>query len=193
MRSDPATLEIMRSYFNAIASGMGHVIERTSYTTFVKESADFATALAAPNGDFYVYPRSVGVTIFLGLSLKKAIEACEPFEEGDIIITNDPYTTDGLATHLPDVHVFKPIFVNGQIISYAWAFVHCSDVGGLVPASISPLATDIHQEGLRIAPVKLYRRGELNQDVKSFLDANSRVVEVNAGSGQYSGITIKVW
>ncbi|MGJ9385814.1 hydantoinase B/oxoprolinase family protein [Salipaludibacillus sp. CF4.18] len=181
MRSDPATLEIMRSYFNAIASGMGHVIERTSYTTFVKESADFATALAAPNGDFYVYPRSVGVTIFLGLSLKKAIEACEPFEEGDIIITNDPYTTDGLATHLPDVHVFKPIFENGQIISYAWAFVHCSDVGGLVPASISPLATDIHQEGLRIAPVKLYRRGELNKDVKSFLDANSRVPQLNFG------------
>ncbi|MDO3408203.1 hydantoinase B/oxoprolinase family protein [Saccharibacillus sp. CPCC 101409] len=181
MRTDPATLEIMRSYYNAIASGMGHIIERTSFTTFVKESADFATALAAPSGEFYVYPKTVGVTIFLGLSVAKAVESVGPLEEGDIVITNDPYTTDGLATHLPDVHVFKPVFSNGELISYAWAFVHCSDVGGLVPSSISPEATDIHQEGLRIPPVKLYRRGERSEDVYTFLNANSRVPQLNEG------------
>jgi N-methylhydantoinase B len=181
MRTDPVTLEIMRSYFNAIASGMGHIIERTSMTTFVKESADFATALAAPSGEFFVYPQSIGVTIFMGLSLQQAISECEPLEPGDIVITNDPYSTDGLATHLPDVHVFKPIFVDGELISYAWSFVHCSDVGGLVPASISPLATDIHQEGLRIPPVKLYRKGKENKDVISFLNGNSRVPGLNMG------------
>lgn len=182
MRTDPVTLEIMRSYFNAIASGMGHIIERTSMTTFVKESADFATALAAPSGQFFVYPQSIGVTIFMGLSLQQAIQSCrEELEPGDIIITNDPYSTDGLATHLPDVHVFKPIFVDGELISYAWSFVHCSDVGGLVPASISPLATDIHQEGLRIPPVKLFRAGNPNRDVLSFLDNNSRVPGLNMG------------
>lgn len=182
MRSNPAQLEIMRSYFNAIATGMGHVIERTSFTTFVKESADFATALATPEGEFYMYPKSVGVTIFLGLSLRKAIESVgEEIEEGDIIITNDPYTTDGLATHLPDVHVFKPIFHDGKLVSYAWAFVHVSDVGGLVPASISPTATDVHQEGLRIPPVKLYRKGKPNKDVLSFLRLNSRVADLNEG------------
>ncbi|MCQ6561284.1 hydantoinase B/oxoprolinase family protein [Paenibacillus mendelii] len=181
MRANPATLEIMRSYFNAIASGMGHVIERTSFTTFVKESADFATALAVPSGEFYVYPKTVGVTIFMGLSLQKAVEACGTLEPGDIVITNDPYSTDGLATHLPDVHVFKPIFVDGELISYAWAFVHVSDVGGLVPASISPKATDIHQEGLRIPPVKLYRKGEANPDVHLLLNANSRVPHLNLG------------
>ncbi|MBM7610690.1 N-methylhydantoinase B [Lysinibacillus composti] len=181
MRTDPAQLEIMRSYFNAIASGMGHVIERTSFTTFVKESADFATALATPDGEFFVYPKTVGVTIFMGLSLKRAIDECGPFEPGDIVITNDPYSTNGLATHLPDVHVFKPIFVNGEIISYAWAFVHVSDVGGLVPASISPTATDIHQEGLRIPPVKLYKAGIENKEVVALLNANSRVPHLNYG------------
>ncbi|AET61446.1 hypothetical protein HPL003_23640 [Paenibacillus terrae HPL-003] len=181
MKTDPATLEIMRSYYNAIAAGMGHIIERTSFTTFVKESADFATALATPSGEFFVYPKTVGVTIFLGLSLQRAAEACEPLEPGDIIITNEPYSTDGLATHLPDVHVFKPIFVDGELISYAWAFVHCSDVGGLVPSSISPEATDIHQEGLRIPPVKLYKRGQANADVHMFLNANSRAPQLNLG------------
>lgn len=77
MGTDPAKLEMMRSYFNAIASGMGHVIERTSFTTFVKESADFATALATPSGDFFVYPKTVGVTIFLGLSLKKRLKKAD--------------------------------------------------------------------------------------------------------------------
>lgn len=181
MRTDPARLEMMRSYFNAIASGMGHVIERTSFTTFVKESADFATALATPEGEFFLYPKTVGVTIFLGLSLKRAIEESGPFEPGDIVITNDPYSTDGLATHLPDIHVFKPIFIDGEIISYAWAFVHCSDVGGMVPASISPTATDIHQEGLRIPPVKVYKAGRENREILRILRANSRVPDLNEG------------
>ncbi|OUN00361.1 MAG: hydantoin utilization protein B [Paenibacillaceae bacterium ZCTH02-B3] len=181
MRTDPATLEILRSHFNAIAVGMGHVVERTSFTTFVKESADFATALATPSGEFYVYPKTVGVTIFLGLSLQRAVEEAGGLEPGDIVITNDPYTTDGLATHLPDVHVFKPIFADGELISYAWAFAHISDVGGLVPSSISPQATDIHQEGLRIPPVKLYRAGRPNPDVHRLLAANSRVPHLNLG------------
>ncbi|WP_353853834.1 hydantoinase B/oxoprolinase family protein [Bacillus sp. Bos-x628] len=181
MKTDPAKLEMMRSYFNAIASGMGHVIERTSFTTFVKESADFATALATPSGDFFVYPKTVGVTIFLGLNIKKAVEESGPLQDGDMIITNDPYTTDGLATHLPDVHIIKPIFVEDEIISYAWSFVHVSDVGGLVPSSISPTATDIHQEGLRIPPVKIYEAGKENQVVRSFLRANSRASHLNDG------------
>ncbi|WP_226566560.1 hydantoinase B/oxoprolinase family protein [Bacillus stratosphericus] len=181
MKTDPAKLEMMRSYFNAIASGMGHIIERTSFTTFVKESADFGTALATPSGDFFVYPKTVGVTIFLGLSLKKTIEESGPMQPGDIIITNDPYTTDGLATHLPDVHIIKPIFIDDEIVSYAWSFVHVSDVGGLVPSSISPTATDVHQEGLRIPPVKIYEAGKENQVVRTFLRANSRASHLNDG------------
>src|SRR5690625_102016 len=181
MRTDPATLEIMHSYCNSIVNGMGHVIERTSFTTFVKESADFATALATPTGDFFAYPKSVGVTIFLGLNIKKAIDEVGELNHGDIIITNDPYSTNGLASHLPDVHVIKPIFYQGEIISYAWTFVHCSDVGGLVPTSISPRATDVHQEGLRVPPVKLYRKGELCHDIRKIFDSNSRIPDLNYG------------
>ena len=181
MQNDPATLEIMRNYFSAICTNMGSVIERTSYTTYVKESADYAAALATPQGEFFAYPRTVGVTIFLGLNLKKAIEACGELHEGDIVITNDPYSTNGLATHLTDVHIFKPIFDKGLLVCYAWAFVHCSDIGGLVPSSISPKATDVHQEGLRIPPIKLYKDGKLNEDIRSIFLANSRIPTSNYG------------
>ncbi len=181
MRSDPVTLEIMRNYYSSIANGMASVVERTSYTTFIKETADFGTALIAPTGEFFVYPRNVGVTIFVGLKLSRALEEAGPLEPGDIIFFNDPYTSDGFASHLPDIQVFKPIFYNGKIVNYAWSFVHCSDVGGLVPGSISPLATDIYQEGLRVPPVKLYKAGALNKDVESLLLSNCRIPYLNQG------------
>ena len=76
-------------------------------------------------------------------------------QPGDVVITNDPYNTQGLATHLPDIHLFQPVFVDDNLLCFAWCFIHCSDVGGLAPASISPLASDIHQEGFRIPPRKL--------------------------------------
>lgn len=181
MRTDPVTLEIMRNYYISIANGMAGVIERTSYTTFIKESADFGAALIAPTGEFFVYPRNVGVTIFVGLNLMRAISECEDLEPGDLVIFNDPYSSNGFSSHLPDIQVFKPVFYDGKVINYSWSFVHCSDVGGLVPASISPLATDIHQEGLRIPPVKLYKQGIINGDIEKLIHANCRIPNLNRG------------
>ncbi len=181
MRTDPAILEIIQNFYSAVCCGMGYVIERTSYSTFVTESADYATALTLPTGEFFAYPKTAGVTNFMGLSLTRVIKECKHFEEGDIILTNDPYTTDGLSTHLPDVHVIKPIFHEGELICFAWTFVHTSDVGGCVPSSITPTATDIQMEGLRIPPVKLFRAGKENQDIKALFLANSRMPVLNMG------------
>ena len=62
LRTDNVTLEILKSHFVAIAEGMAHTLERTSHSTFVKESADFVTALASPGGEFFAYPRTIGVS-----------------------------------------------------------------------------------------------------------------------------------
>lgn len=181
---DAATLEIVRNYFSAIGTAMSRVIERTSYSTYISESADFATALSTPDGDFFAYPASAGVTNFLGLTLTKAIESAggnESMKDGDIIITNDPYTTDGLSTHLPDVHIFKPIFYKGELICYAWCFVHTADIGGSVPSSLTPAATDIQMEGLRIPPVRLYNEGKLNKDIRDIYLSASRMPTMMLG------------
>ena len=178
---DPAELEILRNYFNSIVTNMGNVIERTAFSTYVRESADFATALASPKGEFYAYPTSVGVTIFLGLSLKKALNAVGPLSKGDVVITNDPYTSDGLATHLVDVNIFKPIFFGSKLVSYAWTFVNVSDVGGSIPSSLSPSLTSIFQEGFRIPPMKLYKKGKINSDVLNLINANTRTPKLNDG------------
>lgn len=86
-----------------------------------------------------------------------------------------------MVTHLPDIHLIKPYFHDGRIIAFGLCFVHSSDVGGKVPGSVSPSAYDIHMEGIRIAPVKLYEAGQLNEQVLRLLLDNSRIPEQNLG------------
>lgn len=181
MKLDPVTLEVLANKSAAIAEEMCLTLQRTGRTLYVKETADFACALAGLDGRFFAYPRSIGVSGFVGLECGPSIAAVGALEPGDVILTNDPYRSEGLATHLPDLHMIKPYFHDGRIVAYGWCFVHCSDVGGRVPSSISPTNTEIFQEGLRIPPVKLMRRGEINADVKLFLDANSRTPDANMG------------
>jgi len=185
MKLDPVTLEILNNKVAAITEEMCVTLQRTGRTLYVKETADFACALAGLDGRFFAYPRSIGVSGFVGLECLPAIEAAVAsagaLEPGDVILTNDPYRSEGLATHLPDLHMIQPYFHGGRIVAYGWCFVHCSDVGGRVPSSISPLNTEIFQEGLRIPPVKLMRAGRINPEVELFLAANSRTPEANMG------------
>ena len=181
MKLDPVTLEILGSKLAAVTEEMCLTLQRTGRTLYVKETADFACALAGLDGRFFAYPRSLGVSGFVGLECGSSIEAVGPLAPGDVILTNDPYLSRGLATHLPDLHAIQPYFHEGRIVAYGWCFVHCSDIGGRVPSSISPTNVEIFQEGLRIPPVKLMRGGELNGDVRAFLDANSRTPGANMG------------
>jgi N-methylhydantoinase B len=175
------TLEILRNYFRAIVEDMARVVERTAFTTFVKETADFSTGLVATTGEYIAYPWGLGATPFLGMNLRRAIEYTDHYDPGDIIIMNDPTTTGGLCTHLPDIHLLKPIFVDDTIVAYGYAFIHASDVGGAVPASVWPRAREIFQEGLRLRPSKLFRRGEPNSDLLNVIADNSRIPEMNWG------------
>ena len=84
---------------------------------------------------------------FLGLDLGPAIDTFTDYAPGDVVITNDPYGTQGLVTHLPDMHLFTPVFHEGTLLCFAWCFIHCSDVGGSTPASMAPSAEEIYQEG----------------------------------------------
>src|SRR5690349_986865 len=107
--SNEVALEILRNYFQAIVEDTARVLERTAFTTFVKETADFSAGLIAPGGEYVAYPWRLGATSFLGINMSTAIAAVPHYEPGDIVIMNDPYSTGALCTHLPDIHVLKPI------------------------------------------------------------------------------------
>ena len=181
MKLDPITLEIMSMKLSAAASEMAYFLKRTGRTLYIKESEDFSTAIADLSGKFVAYPQNVGVSGFFDLDCGPAIQAVGHLDPGDVILTNHPYMSKGLATHLPDLTVIRPFFHGGKIVSYGWAFAHSADVGGRVPSSISPSNSDIFQEGLMIPPVKLVRKGEIDPVVEGFLRANCRTPEPNMG------------
>ncbi|MCC7016841.1 MAG: hydantoinase B/oxoprolinase family protein, partial [Rhodospirillales bacterium] len=174
---DPIRTAVLNNRFAAVVEEASTAVYRTAHTTFVKLNQDYQCALATAEGDIFAYPNQSGVPVFIGISLRAVVEwvGVENLEPGDVIMTNDPWTSEGLCSHIMDVHMLRPIFRNGRLLGIAWAFVHASDIGGAVPGSISPHLNEVFQEGIRMRPVKLYRRGELNREIRDIFLANCRI------------------
>lgn len=181
MKLDPILVEILLHKFTAVTEEMAITLQRTARTTYVKEAGDFGTAIATPEGRFFAYPAVLGVSGFLDSDLGPSLKRIPQLDPGDVIITNHPYESEGLATHMPDLHLIRPIFHEGRIVSHAWDFIHSADIGGGVPSSISPRFTDLFQEGLQIPPMKLVRAGVLNEDFMTLYRTNCRTPDVNMG------------
>ncbi len=171
-------LEIVSRKLSAVTDEMYFAIQRASRSAYVKEAADFATAILDTDGNVFAYPPSATFAFLVDCNFRTAIEAVPDLVPGDVIITNDPYRSAGLATHLPDVNLIRPLFHEGRLIAYAWSFVHCADIGGAVPSSMSPALTEIFQEGLRIPPMKLFKAGVQNDDLIEMIRLNSRVPDI---------------
>jgi N-methylhydantoinase B len=176
-------LEVMRNRFQAIVDEMASAILRAAHTVFVKETGDFGAALVSLQGEVFAAPVNIGVTILVGLPFLESMRRSRALgeEEGDVFIANDPFATRGMATHLPDLYVWKPMFHEGRSVCYIVSFIHASDIGGRVPGSIAPSNHEIYQEGLRIPPTKLLKRGEVNHELLDILALNVRIPEQNWG------------
>ena len=114
-------------------------------------------------------------------SLRTTLERVIPIEEwneGDIIITNDPYLG---GQHLPDVQTFLPVFADGELVAICGTLDHHLDVGGMRPGSYAGDAVEIFQEGLRIPPIKLFERGKANDRLLALFDANVRQPDQTGG------------
>jgi len=181
MELDSVTLEVMSRKLAAITDEMYFAVQRAARSSYVKEAADFATALLDPNGDVFAYPPSATFAFLIDTDFKATLDAVPHVEPGDVIITNDPYASGGVSTHLSDLHVFRPYFDGDRVVAWGWSFVHCADIGGAVPGSVSPALTNIFMEGFRIPPLKLMKRGQPNEDLFALLHLNSRMGELNLG------------
>ncbi len=178
---DTVQLEIFFHKFTAIAEEMAITLQRSARTTYVKEAGDFGTALASPSGRFFAYPKVLGVSGFLDSDVGPSVAAIGDLVPGDVIITNHPYASAGLSTHMPDLHLVMPIFHDGRIVAHAWDFIHSADIGGGVPSSISPRFSDLFQEGFQIPPMKLLKAGVINADFLTLYRSNSRTPDANLG------------
>jgi len=100
-------------------------------------------------------------------------------EEGDVFLTNDPYACNGAVSHINDWLILMPIYKDGRLISWAAMFGHMTDVGGKVPGSLPTDATQIFEEGIRVPPTKIYRKGELQEEILELILHNCRLPHWN--------------
>jgi N-methylhydantoinase B len=180
-RLEPVMLEVYKNLFQGIVDEAGQMIMRAAHTVFIKETQDFVVTLATPEGEAFAASRRLGIWLAVGLPLRAALQASGPPRQGDVYISNDPEATRGLVTHLPDHFVWRPVFHRGQLVCYAVAFVHLTDVGGLAPGSVQPSAGEQLQEGFIIPPTRLVDQGQLNEGLLALMAANSRSPRQNRG------------
>jgi N-methylhydantoinase B len=179
VKLDKTTLQVLANYCAAAAESMGWTLMRTAHSTFVKETEDFSCQVLTPEGLTVASPKTFGATWYTGLDYGGVIPLFD-YREGDICLTSDPYA-GFVATHTPDVHIWKPVFYDGDLVCFVGCHIHNTDVGGAVPATLSRSLTEIHQEGLRIPPMRLMRDGVMNQDLLSLIANNVRLPEQNWG------------
>ena len=161
------TVDIIENALKNARIEMDAVLFRTAMSPGIREQGDCFPMNANKDGKMVVGQ--------FGSFIGPFMEAYdEEIEEGDIILTNDPYMCNAAVSHLPDWLVLKPVFKDGRHIAWTAMFGHMSDNGGMVPGSIPIEATNIYQEGVRIPPIKLYKKGELQSDILELILHNVR-------------------
>lgn len=179
VRHAPA-LEVFRHAFEGIAEEMGATLLRSSYTVVIKDLLDYSCALFDARGALVAQaghiPSHLGS---MGYALKRIVEKWgEDVHPGDVLLTNDPF--DG-GTHVPDIHIFMPIFAGERRIGFAGSIAHHADWGGRVPGSISAANESVFEEGVVYPHLKLEAAGVPNEALYETIAANIRQAPLGLG------------
>jgi N-methylhydantoinase B len=169
---DTITLDIIENSLRNARAEMDAVLFRTAMSPGIREQHDAFPMIANNEGKMVVGQFGSFIHGFLD-------GYHGTIEQGDVFLTNDPYSCNGAISHLNDWLCMMPIFYDGRVVSWAAMFGHMSDNGGKVPGSLPTDAAQIFEEGLQIPPVKIVHKGELNKEILNVLLRNSRVPEWN--------------
>jgi N-methylhydantoinase B len=167
---DPVTLEVSRHRFSAIAAEMGGVLRRTSLSPNIKERADCSAALFTADGEMLAQAEHIPVHLgSMPESVRVCIEGFDP-RPGDQYAVNDPFAG---GTHLNDLTVVAPVFVDGAHVGWVANRAHHADVGGEAPGSMPAHAVTVDQEGHRVPPTLAVEGGVwVDEFVNPFVDAS---------------------
>ena len=192
---DPVTFAILTGRFEQIADEMDATLYRSAFNPIIAEARDACHGLYHATTGATLVQGQRGLPIFVGAMAfavkavidKVAVDGAP--DDGDIFIFNDPYAG---GTHLNDFRLVKPLMRNGEIFAWLASVGHWLDIGGNVPGGYNPQAIESHQEGVLIPPVKLFRKGVIQQDIVDILQANSRVPRSNWGdlNGQLNALDL---
>ncbi|MDX0452004.1 5-oxoprolinase [Sinorhizobium medicae] len=163
-KADPVMLEIFNNLFMSIAEQMGVTLQNTAYSVNIKERLDFSCAVFDRRGSLVANAPHMPVHLgSMDASVATAIRENPVIHPGDVFLINAPYNG---GTHLPDLTVCTPVFDDAgrEIRFWVASRGHHADIGGISPGSMSPLATDIEEEGVYIDNFKLIDRGRFCEE-----------------------------
>jgi len=172
VKVEGVTVDIIENALRNAREEMDAVLFRTAMSPGIREQGDCFPMIANRDGKMVVGQFGSFINGFM-----KAYDG--EIEEGDILLTNDPYMCNAAVSHLPDWLVLVPIFYKKRHIAWSAMFGHMSDNGGMVPGSIPIEATTIFQEGVQIPPIKLYKKGVLQEDILELILHNVRTQQWN--------------
>ncbi|HEY1748342.1 MAG TPA: hydantoinase B/oxoprolinase family protein [Xanthobacteraceae bacterium] len=171
-RLDTVALDLIENALRNARHEMDAVLFRSAMSPVIREQHDEFPMITDPKGRMIVGQFGSYINEMLA-------EQKFDLEPGDIILQSDPYKCGGSISHINDWMVLVPVFYEGELVGFTSMFGHLMDVGGWVPGSMPTNATSIFGEGLRIPPLLLYRRGELNKAVLDLIMNNTRTPEMN--------------
>jgi N-methylhydantoinase B len=166
-RIDPVTLDIIENALRNARIEMDATLVRTAMSPGIREQGDAFPLIADHTGKMIVGQ--------FGSFIGGFLDGYDgTLEDGDMIFLSDPYSVDGAISHCNDWLVLLPVFKDGRLLAYTAMFGHQSDIGGKVPGSMPIDATNIFQEGVRIPPVKIVKKGVYNEELVKLVLHQSR-------------------
>ena len=183
---DALTLAVIQAGLQQVCNEMDIAFSRSAFSPVIAEADDRADGIYDRDTGALIAQGEFGLPVFVGTMQHSTAEiirligegkAGKP-EPGDIYVVNDPYLG---GTHLMDVRFAKPVFVDGALFCWLQNTGHWPDIGGMVPGGFSAKATEVEQEGLRLPPVKLFKKGEMDAEIFAIIASNIRVAEQRIG------------
>ncbi|WP_289153316.1 hydantoinase B/oxoprolinase family protein [uncultured Salipiger sp.] len=186
MTLDPITLTVIQSGLQQVCDEMDLSFSRAAFSPVIAEANDRSDGIYSAEDGSLIAQGSQGLPVFVGVMQYSTATLIRMIGEGkvvapkpgDIYIVNDPYLG---GTHLMDVRFAMPVWRNGEIFCWLSNTGHWPDIGGSVPGGFSASATAVEQEGLRLPPVKLFKRGRLDPEIHAIIASNIRIADQRIG------------
>jgi N-methylhydantoinase B len=176
---DPVTQEILAYAFSDIAEEMAVVEYRSSFSPIIREMIDFCCCAFDREGRMIAHSETIPAQLgLMQFTLASALEKHGPLQPGDVVLANHPYMG---GTHTPDLQLFMPAYVDGELVGYTGSIAHHIDVGGRLPGTESTENTELYQEGLLFPAVKLVDGGKRVEPLFQVIAANVRDPDATLG------------
>jgi N-methylhydantoinase B len=194
---DPLTLAVIQAALGQVCNEMDIAFSRAAFSPVIAEADDRSSGIYDKVSGELIAQGELGLPVFVGTMQYSTAElirligegkAGRP-EPGDIYAVNDPYLG---GTHLMDVRFALPFYYQGEHFCWLQNTGHWPDIGGMVPGGFSAKATEVEQEGLRLPPVKLFKRGVMDAEIHAIIRSNMRIADQRIGDIRAQAAALKV-